>query len=452
MKRRILTIAMFIYLGVFSNNIWAQQDTSKTIKGEEVKKGFSFGGVPALAYDTDLGFLYGVILNIYHYGDGSNYPNYNHSLYMEWSRTTKGSGKNIIEYDNRTLIPNGRMKLELSYLTEQALDFYGFNGYNSYFGGEYLDKTNSAYISRLYYRHDRKLLRFKTDFEGSIIGEKLRWFAGFSYYNIKIGSVDIAKLNDGKDESEKLPDTASLFDKYVAWNVLPSGQVDGGNTNLIKVGAIYDTRDNEASPNKGIWSEAMLISAPSFIGNKYSYTKFSITHRQYFTLLPKKVVFAYRLNYQGLIAGEIPYYMMPFYFRSKDVKDGLGGSKTLRGILRNRVVGDGAVLGNMELRYKFLNTSVLNQNFSITFSGFMDAARVVQFHNFDTSGVTASYGKTREENIAEMNYQDEAFHISYGAGLHFAINHNFIIAVDYGLAGNPQDGTSGLYIGLNYIF
>ena len=124
----------------------------------------------------------------------------------------------------------------------------------------------------------------------------------------------------------------------------------------------------------------------------------------------------------------------------------------MRGILRNRLVGDGAVLGNMELRYRFLNTKVLNQNFSITLSAFMDAARIVQFHKFDTTGVTASYGKTREQNINDMTYHDEGFHVSYGVGLHFAVNNNFIIAVDYGMAGNPQDGNKGLYIGLNYIF
>ncbi len=452
MKTRLLTISLLISLSFFGGKLWAQQDTTKTKSDEKVKTGFSFGGVPALAYDTDLGFLYGIILNVYHYGDGSNYPNYNHSLYMEWSRTTKGSGKNIIEYDNRTLIPNGRMKLEMSYLTEQALGFYGFNGYQSNYDADYLNINDTSYISRLYYRHERKLLRLKADFQGKLIGKKLRWFAGFSYYNIKTASVDIDRLNKGKDQSEMLPDTASLYDKYVQWGVIPADQVNGGVTNLVKFGAVYDTRDNEASPQKGIWSEVMILTAPGFLGNNYSYTKLSITHRQYFTIFPRKLVFAYRLNYQGLIGGEIPFYMMPFYFRSKDVKDGLGGSKTLRGILRNRVVGDGAVLGNMEFRYRFLNTLVFNQNFSITLSSFMDAARIVQFHKFNTDGVTASYGKTKEENIAEMEYQNEAFHISYGLGLHFAVNHNFIVAVDYGIAGNPQDGTKGLYIGLNYIF
>jgi hypothetical protein len=36
--------------------------------------------------------------------------------------------------------------------------------------------------------------------------------------------------------------------------------------------------------------------------------------------------------------------------------------------------------------------------------------------------------------------------------VHFAINENFIVAVDYGLAAKKEDGDSGLYIGLNFLF
>ncbi len=38
-------------------------------------------------------------------------------------------------------------------------------------------------------------------------------------------------------------------------------------------------------------------------------------------------------------------------------------------------------------------------------------------------------------------------------GLKLAMNENFILSADYGLALNDQDGKkSGLYIGLNYLF
>ncbi|MBR2201369.1 MAG: hypothetical protein IJ894_11590 [Bacteroidales bacterium] len=45
-----------------------------------VKKGWKFGGaLPAIAYNTDNGFRYGVLGNVYDYGDGSDYPNYRKS-------------------------------------------------------------------------------------------------------------------------------------------------------------------------------------------------------------------------------------------------------------------------------------------------------------------------------------------------------------------------------------
>ena len=43
-------------------------------------------------------------------------------------------------------------------------------------------------------------------------------------------------------------------------------------------------------------------------------------------------------------------------------------------------------------------------------------------------------------------------HGTYGAGIRLAMNQNFVISLDYGMAMNKQDGDSGLYIGLNYLF
>ena len=51
-----------------------------------------------------------------------------------------------------------------------------------------------------------------------------------------------------------------------------------------------------------------------------------------------------------------------------------------------------------------------------------------------------------------FNPGNEKFHTSVGAGLRIAMNENFVIAVDYGRALNEQDGKSGMYIGLNYLF
>ena len=58
---------------------------------EVTKEGWNFGALPTTTYDTDLGFQYGALVDLYNYGDGSRYPKYNHKLYFEVSRFTKGS-------------------------------------------------------------------------------------------------------------------------------------------------------------------------------------------------------------------------------------------------------------------------------------------------------------------------------------------------------------------------
>ncbi|MBN1650295.1 MAG: hypothetical protein JW857_03135, partial [Bacteroidales bacterium] len=46
----------------------------------------------------------------------------------------------------------------------------------------------------------------------------------------------------------------------------------------------------------------------------------------------------------------------------------------------------------------------------------------------------------------------EAVHIGYGGGLKVVMNQNFIVSIDYGMAADERDGSSGMYIGLNYLF
>jgi hypothetical protein len=45
-------------------------------------------------------------------------------------------------------------------------------------------------------------------------------------------------------------------------------------------------------------------------------------------------------------------------YNTNITRDGLGGAKTLRGILRNRVTGDDIFYGNAELRWKFFRTII----------------------------------------------------------------------------------------------
>jgi outer membrane protein assembly factor BamA len=409
---------------------------------DSIKTGFNFGGVPVVAYDQDLGFQYGIVLNLYHYGDGTRYPLYDHSLYLEWSRTTKGSGRNQLIWDTDKLISNLRTTFEASYFTEQTLDFYGFNGYQAYFDYSLMNKDEAGYLSTGFYRLERKMLRLRADFVGDIIHDRLNWFAGLEYYDNKVSPVDKEKLG--------MPDETTLYEYYTGdWNILPEDQSGGGQQTLIKAGAIYDTRDNEPNPMKGIWTETMLIFAPKGLSNTdYGYTRLAITHRQYFTIIPRDLNFAYRLSYQAKLGGTMPFYMLPLVFNSPpwDTKDGLGGRKNLRGIMRNRVVGNDFLYGNLELRWKFVHFQFLKQNVYLALAGFLDGGMVTREYKINTSTVPREW-------MFLFPDRNEGLHLGSGAGFHLALNQNFIITVDYGIPLDEQDGPGGaLYINLNFLF
>lgn len=428
--------------------LYGQAD--EAAKKDTVKTGFNLTGVPAVAYDSDIGFLYGVILNLYHYGDGTRYPMYNHSFYLEWTNTTKGSMTSKIRYDSDRLLKGIRTSAELSYNTEQALDFYGFNGYRVFFNPDHQDGMSPDYLSRLFYKMDRKMLWAKVDLMGDIVEDRLQWFAGFEFRNMDMDTVDVARLNKGKSAEDQLPvdQDGGLYGKYAhEWGIIKPEEIFGGNNTLLKAGLVYDTRDNEPNPMKGMWTEVQFILSPSFLGNNETYGRFSITHRQYFTIIPEDLNFAYRLSYQGKLFGTMPYYMLPFVFNAPPswTRDGLGGSKTMRGILRNRVVGEDYFLANLEMRWKFVYFRLFNQNFYLALSGFLDAGMVTAEYPVNTSGVPAEW-------MYFFPGDKEKLHTSAGAGLHIAWNRNFIVAVDYGRALDSRDGVSGLYIGLDFLF
>lgn len=441
MKKNTLIILAILLL---SCNLSSGQKKEK----EKNKEGWSFGFFPAFGYDSNTGTKYGGIFKLFDYGDGSSYPRYDRSLHFEWSRTTKGSGTNQLIYETRSLIPGIRVMAEASYLTEKVLNFYGFNGYNAYYDPAFTKTKDPLYRSSVYYNMERAMIKTKLEFIGKLKGDNLKWFGGFEYLNIKTDTVDINNLNKSRAADNYLPSAGGgLYGNFVRWGLIPHDQVKGGQTGVFKIGAKYDTRDNEANPMKGLWTELQLLLVPGFLSDGYGYTRMAFTHRQYFTLVPKKVTFVYRVSYQAKLTGEMPFYMIPLVYNSAPqlTLSGLGGAKTIRGILRNKLVGEDFVYGNTELRWKVYRAIILNQNFYVALAGFVDAGIV--------TGKFKLPQITNAEGIAWLNKgEKEQVHITYGGGAHFAINDNFVITMDYGWAADPRDGTRGTYIGLNYLF
>ena len=49
-------------------------------------------------------------------------------------------------------------------------------------------------------------------------------------------------------------------------------------------------------------------------------------------------------------------------------------------------------------------------------------------------------------------FDSEKIHQSIGTGIRFIINHNFIVALDYGKPLDKRDGNYGFYLDLDYLY
>ena len=443
MKKSLFSLLL---VTILSLNAFSQDVTSN--KEDIVKKGISLGPLPVVAFDQDKGFQYGALLNLFDFGDGSFYPHPKQQWYIEASAYTKGTQQYFLTYDTKHLIPNIRMSLATTFVLDKALDFYGYNGYQAKYDPEALSP---------FYRLERSAISAKADFVGNLWDNKLFWQAGYYFSKYKYNSVNLEKINKGKPESEQFWGQ-TLYDKYTYWGIIPQDERTGGNTSALRLGLMYDTRDFEAAPSTGIWAEANFTLAPGFLGSTHPYYRYMLTFRHYIPVVKERLIFAYRLNYQGTLGGYLPYYIMPVFSNiGKEYdRDGIGGYRTVRGIMRDRIQGLDVGFLNAELRWKFTRFHLWKQNVYLGLNAFLDGGIVT--NNYDLSFRPVAYSSTSPDQMYQ-EYQKfintskpDSFHAASGIGFRIGINQNFIIAIDYAKPLNKQDGKGSLYINTGFLF
>lgn len=398
--------------------------------GEIIKTGYNFGPLPVVAYDADKGFQYGALLNIYNFGDGSTYPEPRSSWYIEASAYTKGSQKYIVSYDNRHLIKGIRICAAASLMADKAMEFFGFNGYQSIYDPE---------IHSGFYRFNRLTANFKADFIGKIT-DGLSWEAGYHFNYFRTGN-----FTTGEYELE-----TTLFQLYKDWGIIPGDLADGGISSALRAGLVYDTRDYEGAPSRGIWAEAHFIAAPRFLGSSAPYYKVSATFRHYVPLFRDRLTFAYRLNYQGFVGVTPPWYVMPYLTVVGPMydRDAIGGYRSVRGLLMDRVQAPHTAFWNAEIRWKFVSFQLFRQNITLALNAFCDGAAMLKGADLSnrTGAESLLYGQFVAENTAGR------LHAAAGAGFRFIMNRNFIVAVEYARCIDPRDGSNAFYVNTGYLF
>ena len=462
----LMTVSAFAQQS--DDNVVAESAKPKEI----IKTGLNYGPLPAVAFDADKGFQMGALLNIYNFGDGSTYPNPYSQWYFEASFFTKGSQLFVISYDNKTLIPGVRWSSNFTLTNDKAMDFYGFNGYRAYYDyakvADGKDKTNTQdFIYTPKYRMNRVAVLFKTDFTGNIWNNKLFWEAGYHLSYFKHGyngkALNLDKINKGKEEYKQFPESEeTIFDLYRKWGIISDEEADGGLNSSLRLGVMYDTRDKEGAPSRGIWAEAHTTLAPKWLGTSIPYYRYSATFRHYLPIIDNDILtFAYRLNYEGTLGKDAPYYVLPYItvMGQNYDRDGMGGYRTIRGLMRNRVQGLDVASYNMELRWRFVNFALFNQNIAFGLSAFSDGTMVTR--EFDMTFRGKEEDRAKYDEYMAQGLDSDRPHITVGAGLRFIMNQNFIVAFEYGLpiskfssnsAIRGQDGNGAFYINTGYLF
>jgi len=442
-KSLLLMLALLLAAGGFAQEKKAKKEKVYNEKGEIIKTGWNIGPLPVLGFDSDLGFQYGACVDFFNFGDGSRYPRYNYKFNVEVSRYTKGSGVFRFYADMPFLIKDTKLFFDLTYNYSKKFEFFGFNGYEaSLFDPNLAANEDIIGYKSGYHYIKRNTLRFVGSMQRTFFHvPNLNWVVGLAYYNVKTDSLNLVGY-EGQQ---------TLYTNYVNTGIIKENEKNGGNIGQVRLGMIYDSRDHNSDPSKGIYAEYTLTGSSDFFdGNGYNALIQTFIWRHYVPIYKDKLTFAYRLGVQHKIAGSTPWYMInnintPFF--QKMYTEGLGGVVTMRGVNRNGVLGDGFLLGNAELRWHFLDFQFINQNWQLALSPFFDAGMIIQpFREQELK-------EAEIEGVELYSGNKEGVHMAAGAGLKIIMNRNMILGVDAGRALDSRDGQKfKIFVGFNYIF
>jgi outer membrane protein assembly factor BamA len=358
------------------------------------------GGVDAIAlplvsFNSDLGITYGVAGSVYVYGDG-RVP-YQHAVSAQVLFSNRGMQGHYLRYDGPRLLGPLRVEARFDYYRESRSPFYGAGNQSAPdFSGDENDE---------HYNFARGSPGLALRLRGRPLGEQhpFQLYMGYAWRHTRVSPYEasmLAQLN-------------------------PVG-IEGGATSQLLLGALWDTRDNEADPTTGGVEEFSLRGSGYSTGSRYQYAGLTLSERRYFKL-GSRVVFAQRLTLDMLF-GEVPFFEW-CTTGGISTPEGLGGMSSVRGIERNRFAGNIKVFSNSELRVQAAELMAFGQPLKLGAVAFFDVGRV--WHPGVTDGAWHQW------------------HPGVGGGLRVA-RRAAVVRVDYALS--TERGGGRLYLNFGQMF
>lgn len=188
--------------------------------------------------------------------------------------------------------------------------------------------------------------------------------------------------------------------------------LDGGWVSIIQTALIYDTRDFEPDPTRGVYFEIANEYAGKYIGSQFDFDKLFIQGR-YYRQLPwgPRTVLAGRVGIGSVFGKNAPFFEYQDQWSPEASVNALGGRHSLRGYRANRFLARSMWFTNIELRVRLAEIRAGRQHFAFGIAPFFDAGTV-------------------RDRWQDLSFRD--IKISGGGGLRIAWNQSTILSFDYG--------------------
>jgi outer membrane protein assembly factor BamA len=199
---------------------------------------------------------------------------------------------------------------------------------------------------------------------------------------------------------------------------------------LFEYGLVFDTRDDETSPQSGANHQLKLRLSPG--GSEafpYRYGQLNLTARFYVTPIPRWLTFAMRA------VGDAQFGDPPFYELARfEDTFAVGGGRGVRGVPAQRYYGKIKALGNFETRTNVAFLRIGSKDYALGLVAFIDAGRVWSdwaYHpELDGTGIGLKWG--------------------VGGGIRFQQGTAFVVRAD--VAWSPDARPLGAYFTAGQIF
>jgi outer membrane protein assembly factor BamA len=407
-----------------------------------------FTGLPLVNYDTNTGLGFGA--RAYYYFDGERsdprfaYTPYLYRVFLQAFATTGGYQFHWLDLDARNVLESPfTLRGQLIYQVNTDQHYFGIGarsmGRLSFSGSAQSYRRYDDYQAALTAldangqtraRYDSYQLRqpmLLLSLERPLLRGLLRPMigVGLSYSQIESYANERVSVEVDGQEVRATQGSTRLSEDCAA--AVISG-CDGGWNDYLRLGIAFDTRDFEPDPNRGVFIDLALDLGTRLLGSSYEWARLMLAPRAYFPLLPEltDLVLAARATLV-VQSSDSPFFGMNMIPYIEDPRQGLGGLRTLRGFKQDRFVGPVMTLFNAELRWTFLRTPALGQQFAWMVVPFIDLGAV-----YDRLGDVGVSGWRRDQ----------------GAALRVSWNLATIVTVEYG----TSDEDSGFYVNFGHIF